>query len=38
LGILINRRPPKAKALPSSLFFDGACIGAPNRGTNSGTT
>jgi hypothetical protein len=30
--------PPKAKALPLSLFFDGACIGAPHKGTSHGTT
>ncbi len=32
--VFINRQPPKAKALPSSLFFDGACVGSPNTGTN----
>ena len=31
-------QPPKVKTPPSSLFFDGACIGAPNKGTNSGAT
>jgi hypothetical protein len=33
---IIKQRPPKAKALPSSLLFDGACIGSPNMGTNHG--
>ncbi len=33
---MINRQPPMAKALCSCLFFDGACVGAPNRQTNHG--
>ena len=34
--IIINPQPPKAKALPISLFFDGSLFGAPNMGTNGG--
>ena len=29
---------PKAKTPSTSLFFDGARVGAPNKGTNSGAT
>ena len=31
-----ERRPPKAKTPPPSLFFDGLRCNAPNKGTNSG--
>ena len=36
LCLAAYRQPPKAKTLPSSLLFDGACVCAPNKGTNSG--
>ena len=29
--------PLKAKATPLALFFDGVCIGVPNKGTGRGT-
>jgi hypothetical protein len=32
----VDRRPPKAKALPLSLFFDGLRFDTPNKVTNSG--
>ena len=32
---IIKRRPPKAKAMPIALFFDGVCVSAPNEGTSS---
>ncbi len=36
LRVFVDWQPPKAKALPSSLFFDGACVGSSNKGTNHG--
>jgi hypothetical protein len=30
-------RPLKAKATPLALFFDGVCVGVPNKGTGHGT-
>ena len=30
-------RPLKAKAAPIALFFDGVCVGVPNKGTGRGT-
>ena len=30
-------RPPKAKATPIALFFDGVCTGVSNKGTGRGT-
>ncbi len=36
LFAIIKRQPPKARAPPFSLFFDGLLFGAPNEGTNSG--
>ena len=38
LHCIIKRRQTKAKAPSFSLFFDGACVDAPNKGTNSGAT
>jgi hypothetical protein len=35
LGILMDWRPPKAKAMPIAIFFAGVCISAPNKGTSS---
>jgi len=37
LGILTNWQPPKAKAKPAALFFDGVCVGDPKEGTGCGT-
>jgi hypothetical protein len=31
-------QPLKAKATPIALFFDGVCVGIPNKGTNQGAT
>ena len=31
-------KPLKAKATPIALFFDGVCVGIPNKGTNQGAT
>jgi hypothetical protein len=36
LFAIIKRRPPKTKAPPLSLLFDGLRFNAPNKGTNSG--
>ena len=36
LYLLTKWRPPKAKTLPPSLFFDGLHCNIPNKGTNSG--
>ncbi len=35
LGIFIDWRPPKAKATPIALFFDGVCVSTPNKGASS---
>ncbi len=35
LGIFINWQPPKAKATPIALFFDGVCVSAPNKWASS---
>ena len=31
---MINWQPPKIKAPPFSIFFDGVCIGIPNKSTD----
>jgi hypothetical protein len=36
LGLPFKFRPPKAKAKPITLYFDGVCIDAPKEGTNRG--
>ncbi len=36
LVTVIKRQPPKAKAPPISLFFDGSLFGAPNKGADNG--
>jgi hypothetical protein len=33
---IIECRPPKAWALPLSLFLDGSCFSAPSKGTSQG--
>ncbi len=38
LRCIIKWWPPKAKAPPLSLFFDGACVGAPHKRTSHGAT
>ncbi len=36
LGIVVNQRPPKARARRITLFFNAALFGAPNKATNYG--